>query len=248
MNALPRHRFALAAIALVATAPSPAATDFRDTPLKITQPFDTTFPAALLADGITSGHVRAVLHVDAEGRLADCLAIAYTHHQLARELLAGLRDWQFEPAREGGESIGTRSEVVFNFEARGSVLTLTAGNIPAALTRWVAPDVVNLVCRPIDLDQPLTAVRTVRPAHPGPALRPPQPTGSAVIDFYVDAEGRPRMPVVAGASHAAFGAAALDALAQWLFSPPTRAGQPAVVRVRQTFLFSDRPEPARGTD
>ncbi|MBM3856010.1 MAG: TonB family protein, partial [Verrucomicrobia bacterium] len=157
-------------------------------------------------------------------------------------------DWQFKPAREGGEPIGARTEVVFNFEARGSVLSLTAGNISAALTRWVAPDVVNLVCRPIDLDQPLAAVHTVRPPHPGPALRPAQPTGSAVIDFYVDAEGRPRMPVLAGATHAAFGAAALDALAQWRFSPPTRAGQPAVVRVRQTFLFSDRKEPARGTD
>jgi len=61
--------------------------------------------------------------------------------------------------------------------------------------------------------------------------------GSAVIDFYIDSEGHPRMPVAQKASHVEFAVAAADALMQWRFEPPTHRGRPITVRMVQEFVF-----------
>lgn len=209
-----------------------------DTPLSIFQPFAASFPEVLLAEGITSGHVRAVIVVEADGRLTDSLILAYTQPELVRELVVCLGEWEFEPARERGEPVGTRAEIVFTFESRGTVLTLTPTNTPNSVYRWAPEKTISLLCPPGDLDRPIAAVRTTPPVHPGPHLRPAHPEGTAVVDFYVDTEGHPRMPVVVSATHRAFGAAAVDALVRWGFEPPRRDGQPAVVRLRQKFVFS----------
>ncbi len=211
-----------------------------DAPLKIHQPYAANFPNPLLAEGVTSGQVRAVIVVEADGRLTDHLILGYTHPELVRELVESLGEWEFEAARERGEPVGTRAEIIFNFEARGVVLTLTPANTPNSLYRWAPQKVVTQLCLPADLDRPLVAIRTAPPVHPGPQLRPAQPEGTALIDFYVDAEGRPRMPVAVSATHPAFAAAAIDALAQWGFSPPQRQGKPVVVHLRQKFVFNSR--------
>ena len=207
--------------------------------LKIIQTTQSNFPPGLLSDGITSGQVRAVLHVDVDGRLADYLVLAYTHRALASELAVALTEWQFEVPQERGEPVGIRTVVVFNFEARGAVLSLTAVSSASPISRWLPDPEISVLCEPRALDRPLQAVRTAPPIHPGRHLRPAQPQGTAVIDFYVDTDGRPRMPVVVTATHDAFGAAASDAVAQWRFVPPTHDGNPVLVRVRQQFVFNE---------
>jgi TonB family protein len=137
---------------------------------------------------------------------------------------------------------------VFNFEARGAVLSLTAASAATTLTRWIGEQVVTREARSNELDRPLTVLHAAPPFHPGPTLRPPQATGTALIDCYVDEAGRTRMAAVVEATHAAFGAAAVDALVRWRFAPPTRAGQPVVVRMRQKFLFNAPGKESRGTD
>jgi TonB family protein len=209
-------------------------------PLRVIQTTDANFPPALLSEGITSGQVKAVLHIDAAGRLVDQLIVAYTHRALATELGAVLPGWRFEVPRDRGEPISLRAIVDFHFTASGAVLSLSAGNAQAALTRWMPDPLISVLCQAGALDRPLQAVRTAPPFHPGQRLRPSQATGSATIDFYIDAEGRPRMPVIAAATHEAFGAAAVDALSQWRFTPPTHEGQPVLVRVRQEFVFRDK--------
>jgi hypothetical protein len=87
------------------------------------------------------------------------------------------------------------------------------------------------------LDEPVRTIHVVPPQHPGKRVSPPlQPF--AVIDFYIDMEGRPRMPVVLRAAHESYGIAAADALMQWRFAPPTRQGRPMIVRATQLFTFS----------
>lgn len=219
------------------------------TPLKLIQNFDVTFPPRLLAEGVTSGQVRAVLHVGPDGRLLDSLILAYSHEPLADELAACLREWTFAPARSRGEPVATRSEIHFEFSATGAVLSLTAVEAVTALNRWIPNPLVTLLCPASQLDRPLAARETVTPVHPGARFRNVPAAGEAVIDFYVDSAGQPRMPAIARATHDYFGAAALDALAQWRFLPPTRLGQPVCVRVRQLFQFNaPLPAPPGGTD
>jgi hypothetical protein len=198
------------------------------------------FPAALAREGIADGEVRALLHVDHEGKLVDYLVTGYTRRELAEELVANVRDWHYVPARQRGEPVGSRVEVVFNFQARGMVLSLTpADTFVMSSNRLVRPASTSLVCSADELDEPVRTLYVVAPQHPGKRVSssPPEPT--VLLDFFIDMEGRPRMPVVRRAAHELYAAAAIDALMQWQFAPPTRHRQPMIVRATQLFKFSD---------
>ena len=212
-----------------------------DRPLKIIQTSQSNFPAALLSQGVTEGQVRAVLHIDADGKFQDCLVTGYTHRELVPELLAGVREWNFEAARQRGERIGTRAEAMFAFHARGAVLSLTSIDaLASGPNRLFAAEMISLLCRAADLDEPLRAIHTVAPHHPGRSVPQPPAQPTAVIDFYVDSEGRPRMPVVLRASHELYAIAAIEALLQWRFTPPRQGGLPRLVRATQAFAFTER--------
>ena len=64
--------------------------------------------------------------------------------------------------------------------------------------------------------------------------------GQVVLDFYIDEQGRPRMPVVTHSDDDALNLAAVEALSHWRFVPPTRNGVPVMVRAKQSFRFYRR--------
>jgi TonB family protein len=229
------------ALAVVAASPLFAANLWEDRSLRIIQTVETNFPPGLLMDGIREGRVRAVLHVDENGKLLDCLVTGFTHEAFARELLTQMSGWQFEPARQRGETVSARAEVMFAFEARGQVISVQPGQgLTTSTGDWGKTPLQSLLCRLSDLDTPPKLVHVVQPDHPGRRLQPPELRGSATVDFYIDGEGRTRMPVVTRASHEVFGAAAATALSQWRFAPPTCAGRPVLVRATQQFTFSEK--------
>jgi hypothetical protein len=214
---------------------------WNDRALRIVQTSHANFPAALAAEGISEGEVRAVLHVDAGGKLVDYLVTAYTRRELADELVANLRDWSYEPARHRGEPVSSRIEAAFAFQARGMVLSLSSHDTAAVTAnRLLRPVLTSLVCRASELDEPVRALHVVEPQHPGKHVSSPPPQPTVTIDFYIDMEGRPRMPVVLRAPHELYAGAAADALMQWRFTPPLRQGRPMMVRATQQFSFSER--------
>ncbi len=242
----PSCRFASLAlvVATVAVAPVAAASLWDDRNLRIIQTRDLNFPPNLLLQGITEGEVDAVLNIDGDGTFRDCLVTAYTHLELAREVLLGVREWDYEPAYHRGKPTGARLAVRFQFQARGMVMSLTPiDSIVGPGRRMLGQPPVVLICKPSELDHPLTALATSMPGHPGKSLRPAQTTGKVSVDFYIDAEGRPRMPVVTRATHEAFAIAAVEALLQWKFAAPLHRGRPVAVRVVQEFVFSDETKP-----
>jgi TonB family protein len=58
-----------------------------------------------------------------------------------------------------------------------------------------------------------------------------------VIDFVIDRDGRARLPQIISATSEEFGWAAATAVAQWVFRPPLRGGQPVDIKVRIPFSF-----------
>lgn len=242
-----RARFLFSAALLLAALPLVAgeAALWDHRPAKIVQTSDANFPPALSNQGVLEGEVRAVLNVDADGRLVDSLITAYTHVELAAELLPRLREWRYEPAVMRGTPVNARFEVNFGFKASGAVISMTAvENISANAYRMLNARLISTVCRPDQLDQPLKTTQLVPPLHPGRTIAPPQSRGSVVLEFFVDVEGRPRIPVVARMTHEAFGHAAVAALEQWRFAPPKKGGQPTMVRVTQEFVFAEPKPPS----
>jgi protein TonB len=209
----------------------------QDTALRIEQTVEPEFPRSLVFSNVTRGQACVVIDVDTHGRLTDAIVSSYTHKEFADEALTVLRRWRYAPATEQGRPVGVRTELQFNFSAQGKVFTLmpieTTDILFAHTTS--AQRVTRVIYRPHELDRPIAPIAPVSPAYPAkPGGDSPR---TVLLDFYVDETGVPRMPVVIASPDTAFAQAAMGALAQWRFSPPTRSGKPVSVRVQQEFIF-----------
>ena len=227
---------------LVSFAVSVSVLGAKTTPLRIEQTVEPRFPPSLTLGTISEGEARVVVNIDADGKLIDWLVIGYTDKAFADEAVTVIKAWHYDAPTENGQPIGVRTELRFNFESRGRVISLTAIETPEVLLRQmgIGPTFITSVCRPQELDQPLAAVNAISPHYPAPSATTPGRPQSVVVDFYVDEKGQPRMPVVVNSAHEHYAAAAVDALSRWRFAAPTRAGRPVTVRVRQEFIFPGR--------
>jgi TonB family protein len=86
------------------------------------------------------------------------------------------------------------------------------------------------------LDQKLKPLWRGFPAYPQELLAE-NLTGEAVVEFVVDRRGRVSLPMIVSASRPEFGWAAVTAVNQWVFVPPTSKGEPTDVKVRLPVFF-----------
>jgi TonB family protein len=130
-----------------------------------------------------------------------------------------------------------RGRLSFGFEAHGVVVSQSIlDHVEARLREALGSRRIEKVATIRQLDQKLNATRTVSPRFPlqagGQKL-----TGSVTLDFLIDESGRVRMPVLDRADHRELAEAAVAALMEWQFDPPTQRGQPVIVKAKQQFLF-----------
>lgn len=210
--------------------------------LRIIQTTSPEFPRNVDTMALTEGEARLVFSVDQEGRLSDLLVASYTHRSFAEEAERALRAWRYEPALQYGEPIAVRTSMTFRFEAKGQVVSTMAIDTMAAMFAAIGGPIVHRrVASPEEIDAPLRLVRTVQPRHPGTGMRNDLSAGRVVLDYYIDEQGRPRMPVVVASDDSAFAEAAVEALLEWRYFPPTRRGAPVIIRVQQAFDFAEIP-------
>ena len=207
------------------------------------------FPHDLVQIGVREGEVRLAFSVDANGRVEDCLAVYYTHPDFARVCLNALRRWKFEPARFRGQPIAAASEVTVTFEVEGTVVvSLTPSEtIAARIHSLVSDHDVYRPCTLKELDRIPTPLAAPAPSFPAQLL------GTAgvrhvTVAFYIDEEGKVRLPSVSETADADLAAYAIDAMRNWKFEPPTRRGRPVLVRATQQFNFRAQPKPAASTE
>lgn len=230
-----------ATFGLVVAAVSQAAAAADRTRLQIHQTVDARFPSGLLLVPITSGEAWVMISVDANGQLLDALPTRYTHEAFATEVLRVLRAWRYEPARLDGKPIAVRVELQFSFQASGAIVSMDAATAVRSMLAFAeSPTYVRRLCPPEELDQRPVPVRQVAPHYPGNAAASGADQETAVLDFIIDEQGKPRMPVLVNSPGAEFANQAAAALQQWEFSPPTRRGRPVAVRVQQAFIFPAR--------
>lgn len=211
------------------------------TPLRIVHAEQPRFPDALLLnDAIREGDVTLLITVDATGQLTDALVVRDTHEAFGTEALATIKLWRFEPARVDEQPVPTRTQVQLHFAAPLAVVDMSANSTINSLAAFAGSQkgTNERICLPSELDAPPHVLRSPAPRpQPVAAGAPARPATHAVIDFILDATGRPRMPVLISASDQLEGVRAAEALLQWQFDPPTRRGRPVAVRVRQEFIF-----------
>lgn len=93
------------------------------------------------------------------------------------------------------------------------------------------------VAQPRQLDRAPLPQKVVQPAY-GARLAEQGIRGDVKVSFYIDPQGQVRMPAPVEADHPELAYLATEALRQWVFQPPTRAGRPVLVQAVQRFSFS----------
>lgn len=217
----------------------PAFPDYE--PMKVIQTDSPAYPPQLLALGVKNGQATVAIQVESTGELSDLLVTAYTHEAFASEAVAAIRRWKFKPARIRGVDTGATENLTFNFKTEGPiVISLSLETYPQQLHLRLFPNAAAYSARTLaQLDRIPTPVSITRPVYTLEAARHATPR-HVTVEFYIDEQGRVRMPAVSRETNDEYGdlaAAAVSAVSQWRFEPPMANGKPALVLARQEFEF-----------
>ncbi len=200
------------------------------------------YPFSMTVIGVLAGEARVVISVDASGKLNDVLVVGYTKSAFAEAAVAALKRWQYEPARVRGAAHASRAHVLFTFKnGMGVMVQALPGSMGmASLSRSDEERYTYKACQLRQLDRIPLPVHVVPPtsfkSDPNSRKR------TVAVEFYIDEEGRVRMPAIGrDEPDDDYAAAAVSAVEQWRFEPPTRKGLPVLVLAKQEFNFVNKP-------
>jgi TonB family protein len=199
------------------------------------------FPPKALSEGVPSGEVQVVLSVDAKGGLTDCLVVGYTLPEFAEAATAALKTWTYEPAHVHGRARASRLDLLITFKSEINVLVVSASLhfFERVSNEWGSYSYKT--CKLADLDRIPTPVHVIQPVL---SKTDADRAGVHVVtvEFFIDEEGRVRVPTVAREfADDAYAAAMVAAVEQWRFEPPQRRGHPVLVLAQQDFNFRSKP-------
>jgi TonB family protein len=207
------------------------------TSLQIIQSDVLGFPLQLNNGPVMNGDATVAIHVDRDGRLTDCLVTGFSRKEFADTAVAALKASRFDPPRVNGVPWPSVQEVHFDFSRTGVVVSVSGLDFVMNQLDEIAKGRYAYRLRTArELDRIPTPVHVVSPVNP--TLTSGEQKRTVAVDFYIDEEGRVRMPSVSRADVGTpCAACALDAVKQWRFEPPLYRGRPTLISARQEFNF-----------
>jgi TonB family protein len=191
------------------------------------------YPYALMREGIT-GKAKVFFQLDLEGRVVGVKIAEATHPEFGLALAAAVERYKFYPALKQGKPTPTMLKAEQEFSP--SILMAVEDRELLRREKKKPGSIVGAA----KLDSPLQWLLSEPPVFPL-ALRGSGERGEAQIELLIDEAGHARLPRVVEASNPAFGYAAVQAVSQWLFSPPKADGKSVVTRVIVPFVFEAKP-------
>jgi len=205
-----------------------------DVPCKVVTEVAPTYPPKAAREGVVAGKARLALRIDPVGRLDDILVTAYSLREFADEAVIAVGKWKFAPGRVDGDPAFGILEVTFVFDVNRPLANDRIG--PRDEAYFEGEKYRFEAVAPSQLDHAPVPVHTVAPVYPSNWAQRGL-TGSVVMEFYIDQAGRVRMPAVESTDHPELAWIVFPAIVKWRFEPPTRKGQPVLVRAEQAFAF-----------
>jgi TonB family protein len=221
-------------VAAVATEVTPPRASTGYIPCKVQQKTHAEFPLRLLYQGIVRGECSAVLEIDPSGHIADKLVTQYTHREFADEMLHAIEGWGFEPGSVDGKPIVSILNVTFEYNVTGVLVyekQLNQMTDPVLEQRFA-----YFAHGPESLDRKPVAVDLPPPIYPASWIRQGR-SGSVTIRFFIDETGQARVPEIVNDGDNLLAGAAVAAVKQWKFEPPTHHGQRVLAHAEQVFVF-----------
>ena len=216
-----------------------AADDYCDNmPERVTVP-DPVFPCDLALAG-KSGEATVRFTVGERGAISDVSVVSATEPAFGQSLEAAVADSEIKAAYKAGKAVPIAMTWTHYFrQPSEQPLVNNEGDslesAEARMIRFLRNG--GAVAGAKGLDGGLRPVWRAMPKFPVALKAKGVSNGSAKIEFIINSEGRACLPRVVEATEPEFGWAAMSALNQWVFDPPTRGGQPADVRVQVPFGF-----------
>jgi TonB family protein len=165
--------------------------------------------------------------IDASGRVRDAQVTRGLGAGLEQNALVALRQWRFHPGIRNGAAIPMDVEIEITFTLRNE-----------SINAQIANDMVSLVGPGVT---PPQAVRVVSPRSPRVSPRSPRErlTGTVVLDVVLLEDGTPRIVRILRSLRPDLDDIAVEAFAQWRFSPAQKDGRPIKVRMNAAVRFHD---------
>ena len=190
---------------------------------------------ALFSDSVAAGYAVVRGIVETDGTMSDMICLQASHHAFAEAAIRGLAKSAFEPATENG----VPSRVI-------TTLTIAFSSTDNFFIHNLVDDVNQKMMLDLDtrygfeqaklseLDEPIRPATDVQPI----VITDEQNqvvTGEALLEFYVDRDGTPRLIKVIKSTDERVSGAAVETLSRTTFVPPRKDGKPAPVLVRMPF-------------
>ena len=236
-----KHPVCLLSSLMIALGASLAgATESRDVKpsveLRIVKFVRPEFPGIALQEGVAEGTVVVAFSHDLAGRVTDALALESTHPAFAREAIAAVQQWQIAPHGEKGAPCQCAHVIRLAFEAGGvmrmaSTPSRTNGTSELA-TSGAGP--TSSVLTFDDLDARPKVLRQSMPALPISATNDAKHRAVSVT-FFVDREGRVRVPSIVSTPDPMLGAAVAQAMLQWRYESPRKGGKTVAALAEMNF-------------
>ena len=195
--------------------------------------------------------VRGTVLVGSRGNALDWVCTHATHRGLIEAAEFSLRFAYFKPGTENGVPVAMELEVeVFfkNPKMMGSRVVTEGSEAPNA-SQFVSFDAEKFqfdISKSKELDNPIEIVgrgTTVVPVdEDGKRI-----AGSGKFDFYVKSDGTTCMSKMIEADSTEIARAALFTIRELTFNPPTKHGNPTVVKVRMPFNYTAEEADAAAT-
>jgi TonB family protein len=199
------------------------------------------YPYSWLREGKT-GKAIVLFQIGPQGRVTALKIAEAAQPEFGLALAAAAETYEFDPGLKGGHPVSTVLKTEKEFTTSRSDNLVVAEDLALLRREKKKPETIVEADR---LDAPLKPLSRKAPVFP---VAPPAEVdhGEAVIELLVDESGRARLPRIISATDLAFGYAAAQAVAQWLFEAPKCGGKATVARLRVPFEFKREP-PVMGT-
>lgn len=197
------------------------------------------YPAGLRFEDVSDGTATLAIGRTQAGEPTDVLVLSASHPKFADAAVEAVRQWRFNPAASAAEIAAPRA-IRIGFKLEGVVVVYPLNKLAHLKSPLVVPP--EPLTAPVEVPllqamrQPPKALTQPMPPYPA-GLTKQKLQGTAAVRFFIDERGRVRLPEVIEATTPEFGAAALAAVSQWRYEPPSDGSRNIVVADNWSFQF-----------
>lgn len=198
------------------------------------------FPEFVRLTGTNRGVVTVAIGRDSDGYVTDVFVLSSDNPRLSQSVVSAVKEWRFatQPAAPatGKDNVPI---VRFLFSAQGvSVVSAITGTLAGEKDApAVRPDEPVIMPTFADLDAAPKALKQPMPKLSASAAERAPDGGTATVRFFVDNDGRVRVPTVVDCTTPELGKSAISAVEKWRFEPPKVAGKTTIARETISLTF-----------